>query len=290
MHIVFKYEACQGRRRTLGSAFLRTLMVKWQAKGKSPTCASSDEHASNRLVRLIKTRRMTKKDADSIFQEVDSKSPYYDIDDFAVHLAALSRLFHLEVTRKVGQVNLLESIVDLVEEKARYLIYYSEYVHSLSAKEHEHVAIGTTSNENLHMELNRHFDQIHVMYRPTLLIKLRIFHLSKLISHHSARFRATTRQITQQFVLRIVLSKFSLWTAEEWKEWCRALKTQRNYVEIAHMPLSQLALSQAKRLKAWKMKKPAAAKRRLPALRKKRTVFSLSKDLGSLRKHRRYSR
>ena len=49
----------------------------------------------------------------------------------------------------------------------------------------EFLAIGTTSNEALHRELNNIFDNVHEMHRPVLELKLRILHCFKLLPHNS---------------------------------------------------------------------------------------------------------
>jgi hypothetical protein len=81
---------------------------------------------------------------------------------------------------------------------------------------------GTSSNEAVHAEMRPWFSNISWSYQSTLLLKLRVFGLVKLLTHNRALHCPTTAQHNQGTVLHRVVSAMKLWTAESWREWCKA--------------------------------------------------------------------
>ena len=71
------------------------------------------------------------------------------------------------------------------------------------------LASGTTSNEALHAELNNCFRQTVRLHRSSLLLKLKIFQMVKIIPHVSALVSPAARQNTQANLLaRAVAMQF----------------------------------------------------------------------------------
>jgi len=126
----------------------------------------------------------------------------------------------------------------------------------------EMLATGTTSNEQLHCELNEVFDKVHSMHHPTLHLKLRIFHLYKLLPHNRAMYGHAVRQSSQQLVLSRCVHSLQLWTAESWQEWCERMLPASGTMKPAELPLFKKRQLNAAAVKAWSAalaKRPAAA-------------------------------
>ncbi len=141
---------------------------------------------------------------------------------------------------------------------------------------HSLLPSGTSSNEALHAEINRWFRAVRMMHQATLCLKLQILTLAKLLSHSSAMFSPTTRQMSPAVVLSRVTNT-PLWTPNAWLEWCRELAGVQK-VHKADLKLDRERQSQVETLRNWTLKRPAAAPRSFP---RKRTAFTL-KRTGSL--------
>ena len=87
----------------------------------------------------------------------------------------------------------------------------NQYVRaSLSSAKAALLPTGTTSNEALHAELNNTFRQVVRLHRSTLLVKLRVFHVAKLVAHTTALASPTLRQNPQGVLLARALATYFL--------------------------------------------------------------------------------
>jgi hypothetical protein len=138
---------------------------------------------------------------------------------------------------------------------------------------------GTTSNEALHAELNSWFRSTAQIHQATLVLKLAILVLFKLTSHNCALYRPTARQESSSVVLARAIS-VGVWSTSQWRAWC--LQLCGHNTRKADTPLALARREQAATLRAWVLKRPAAA---LPVGGRaiKRTAFTLQRA-GLLRK------
>ena len=142
--------------------------------------------------------------------------------------------------------------------RLEWMLNFRRFRQTLSLQEREHMAVGTTSNESLHRELNNSFDNVHRLHKSTLLLRLRIFQLSKLISHGRAMYGRSVRAARQQLVLARAVQSVSPWTAESWQDWCGRLPPGQQ----AELPLSRRRAADANAVREHKqrcVKRPAAA-------------------------------
>ena len=98
----------------------------------------------------------------------------------------------------------------------------------------EFLACGTTSKEALHKELNAAFDNVHRLYKGTLVLRLRIFQLYKLVPHNRAMYGRGVRNAKQQLVLSRAISALEPWTSRAWRLWCQRLAPRQK----ADLPLA----------------------------------------------------
>ena len=75
-----------------------------------------------------------------------------------------------------------------------WLFNFVYFRRSLSSEEKDYFSVGTTTNEQLHRELNNVFDNVHNIYKPIMNLKLHIFKMYKLIPHSRAMNASLTRQ------------------------------------------------------------------------------------------------
>ena len=146
---------------------------------------------------------MGQADAQTMLDSVDPNVRSQSRAEFVHYLAALVKLFPKEVKRKGagGRSTIHQVLVRLAEpSKSEWLFNYSRQRQALSRKERELLALGTTSNEALHAELNRWFRTIHQMHQTTLDLELIAFKLLKLLTHVSAQNNKTSSSIRQSLL------------------------------------------------------------------------------------------
>ena len=110
--------------------------------------------------------------------------------------------------------------------------------HSLYGHMRALLPTGTTSNEALHAEINVWSRQIQGLHRSTLLLKLQVMQLGKLLSHNVALCHPPLRQ-TRDNVILARASCAPTWTATSWESFC---STQQK----AALPLHQQRMAEAK--------------------------------------------
>ena len=239
-HIATKYEQASYERKSPGPKFLRQIISKFSAPGTNSGIGAEMYYdgaefpkvgpAEERARQLLEKKSMEKCEAENLRSNMDSGEPFSSRAEFVLLLAALAALFPEEVKKMAFSGKpLLRSLVRIAEpSQVEWLLNGTRYRHRCSRATLDMLAVGTTSNESLHMELRRWFGGIHELHQSTLLLKLRIFQMSKLIAHNCAFFHPTTVQMKQRFVLaRSVLCK-RLWKETgAWEKWCGELRIQQ---------------------------------------------------------------
>ena len=178
-----------------------------------------------------------------IIDHLDSSRPFYTRAEFIECLAALTSAHSEEMQRRVtgsnkplyrllwcaAAVSRVEWLFNTIRMRAR-----------LTPQEASLLSSGTTSNEALHAELNRHFRQTQQVHQATLRLKLRILQHAKLLAHNSAMQRPTTRQMSQASVLARLAAR-RVWNAKQWRSWCKVLRGEVR-ARKAHLPLGRRPL------------------------------------------------
>ena len=231
--------------------------------------------------RYVLDRNMPAARRKHIIDHLDASLPFYTRAEFIECLAALTSAHSEEMQRRVtgsnkplyrllwcaAAVSRVEWLFDTIRMRAR-----------LTPQEASLLSSGTTSNEALHAELNRHFRQTQQVHQATLRLKLKILQHAKLLAHNSAMQRPTTRQMSQASVLARLAAR-RVWNAKQWRSWCKVLRGEVR-ARKAHLPLVADRCRQAATVRAWVMKRPAKSTPRGPV---KRTAFTRER-MGELRR------
>ena len=284
LHPVFAYESAKGDTRSPGSEFLRQIMKKFGATAGpkvGETFYEGEDHKAPTkteatLLKQVKKRTMAKATAQAVMDGLSSKQRFASRAEFVRCLAALVALFPKELRRKVaGTKSTVHKLLIRTAQPARaeWLFNHQRQRQLLSRAEASQAAMGTTSNEALHRELNRWFRTIVQMHQPTLRTKLTIFQLFKLLTHNSALYHATTIQIPQSLVASRVVSAANPFECDEqWRAWCAAQPEPQKKRKIVKIML-----------KTWKQKQGKGKKHSVmkTMMKRSRSVFQLYKGSGS---------
>ena len=136
--------------------------------------------------------------------------PFRDRLEFIECIAALVALFPEDCGMKAPGPNTpVKHILLAATHPSRTEWYFNNMrmLHSRGIKHMSMLAVGTTSNEALHREMNNWFRQTQTMHQPTLRLKLRIMTIAKLKGHNAALYGPTVRQLNQQVVLSRVVCR-----------------------------------------------------------------------------------
>lgn len=223
----------------------------------------------------VKKNNMPNVVAEKVFNGLSSRRRFGSREEFVRCVAALASLFPGELRRKVaGTKSTVHKLLVRITQPARaeWLLNHQRQRQILSRTEARMAAIGTTSNEALHTELNRWFRTIVEMHQPTLQTKLQIFQLFKLLTHNAALYHPTTIQMEQTVVAgRVVSATMPFNADEEWRAHCAA------------PPEPQTKRKKVKNLlKTWRQRKGKG--RRRMRTQPKRSVFKLYKAAGLWRR------
>jgi len=223
--------------------------------------------------------------AQSIYNRVNSESPFYTRVEYIECLAALVSMFPEEVSKVIPGPNkpvykLLWNAAAL--DRVEWMFNNIRVRHLIPLSEYQLLSSGTASNEALHAEVNRWFKETQMMHQTTLKLKLYILTLGKLIAHNSAMYMPTTRQFPSSCVLARAVCG-SIWTNSSWRRFCSAL-IRNGRVTKAALPLRDSWRRDATAVKQRIMKRPSSKVTRVinkSQLKRKRTVFTRSRR-GSL--------
>ncbi len=228
-----------------------------------PFFSGEETHASaeeRRVIEAIKAGSMSLVRARRILESMDGDTPFYSRIGFCECLAAIVALYPSEVGKMTATGKVLRHLMWNAAQpsKVEWLLNGTRYRHTAPRRIVSLLPSGATSNESLHAEVNRWFDQSQSMHKATLVLKLHILRLAKLLSHNQSMYRPASKQMDQSVVLARRLGTVKLWTATSWKAWCRAFTSQRGRVLKSHGPLNAQVATERASLRAWK--RPAAAK------------------------------
>ena len=277
-HLCMSFEYGTFRKRTLASRTLRLMMNKFNAVDpkKKATYTSAlftgvDAPAFNHVTKSrreqILSGGMAKATAERILSSLKGDAPWTSEREFVEALAALARSFPDDVDKMIPGPNRTgRQILYTACAPARLQWYWNNLRvrHNFPQKFLAMLPSGTASNEALHSEIRAWFRETQQMHRSTLELKLRVLHLSKMITHGSAMQRPTLRQISSSVVLARCVC-LSPWSQKgSWEEFASVMGK-------AVLPLNRRRKYEAEQVRQQSFKRPAVRKR--PAM-KHRTPFN----------------
>ena len=240
VHLAMTCEYASSRKRTKATKTLRCILSKFSAVDHTYDAASwghvfhgcsckglTVEESS--LRQKIEDRTMRVTTAEQILSQLDPSRPFYTCVEWIRSLAALASVFRDEVSRLAPGPN--RRIYQLLHtaaaaERSEWYMNNIRLRHSMPRHRLSLLPVGTTSNESLHHEINCWFRETQQMHQSTLQLKLRVLKLGKLMSHNSALYQHTSKQLPHSVVLARA-SRRALWSEEAWQTWCKELRDGR---------------------------------------------------------------
>ena len=122
--------------------------------------------------------------------------------------------------------------------------------HSMPPEMRSLLGSGTSPNEALHAEINRWFRNQPEVFPSTLALQLSVARLGKLLSHNSAMYTPTLRQMRQDTVLSATVAAVTL-ERDTWDNWVHS----RAPVSAVR-PLSWKRKALQRRIRAAGLRKP----------------------------------
>lgn len=212
-HTAMRYEqACNGRKNA-GSTLLRSLMVKFTTWDPDvsvpiwgPMYAGGEVHPTTQEERLrehILNGSMPNARAKKVLASCANLKIWPTRLQFVEALAALACVRQQDLQKKLDgtKTTIAKMLYNAAApEKAEWLFNNLRHRQFVPPPVRTLMASGTTANEALHAEMNTWFRQIQAMHRSTLLLKLRIQSLGKLLAHQVALRSPTCSQLPQMFL------------------------------------------------------------------------------------------
>lgn len=284
VHLAMHYESASGRKKTKGSAALRTCLAKFSSPQPTPDGAwgaffagGEDERLSARECMLrsqILDGSMAQSKARRVLDSLDAQSSWLDRSAFVESLAAISAAFRQEVLKKTEDGKPLTRLLWSAAQPDRLGWLFNNLRMRARFTKGDNLLLptGTTSNESLHAEVNNWFRQTQSLHQSTLSLKLRILVLAKLIAHNTSLYSPTARQMSSSQVLARRIGA-GLWTQEEWQNWACEGGAK------AILPTDQQRRAESEKVRKFNLKRPAS-KLKKPAAKRHRTPFTLQRAAG----------
>ena len=283
-HAAMRYEQALGGKKSRGSHLLRSFMTKftthdpavtsniwgpWYQGGAAPPLTAQEQA----LRHHIQERSFSKIRASKVLVAAEKLVAWPTRIQFVEALAALTAAHPEDMGRKLEGTKmtvgkLLYQLTDA--EKMEWLFNNLRYRQGLPPEVRMLLPSGTTSNEALHAEMNGWFRQVQAMHRTTLVLKLQVQGLGKLLAHQTALHAPTTMQLPHSLVLAAASCR-PLWTPRSWRQWTQSQRDSG----AAPLPLKKRKQQDKERIGP-KVKRPAAKQR-------KRTPFTLERAAGIVR-------
>ena len=270
VHLAIVYEYGHWSKRTPGSKALRSVLKKACAIDRRvektfwSTCYDGDmsrplDEAEASCRDMILSMSMPLKEANDVLAALDCETPLYGRAEFIKSVAAICAKFAHEVKRKAAGPN--KEIFKILWAACApdRLEWLMNNVRSRHAMPNEHLIFlpsGTSSNEALHAEINSWSRSTNVMHRSTLALKLRYYHFIKLMAHYLATHFPLTHIVSESVLLCRALGH-SIWTCEDWKQWCSEQKKHKRQ-QKAQLPLAAAREAEESLVRGWLAKRPAA--------------------------------
>ena len=163
--------------------------------------------------------------AKAVAEEMNGELPWYTFMEYIEAMAALSALFPAEVSKPTHhQGHQMKYLLYLATDGDTMNWYFNNIRvrRALAPTMVPLLPSGTSANEALHAEMARWLRTQPEVFLSTLQLQLHICHIGKLLSHNSALYRPTLRQMSQQNVLACAAAAFPL----DEKDWSAFVSEQ----------------------------------------------------------------
>ena len=267
VHLAIVYEYGQWNKRTPGPKILRQVLnrinqidnslgsMPWGPffRGHSPPSLTREEE---RMRNSILNQSLSVARSRVIIENLDANAPLVCRITFIEVLAAISKLYSKEVSRKVtGTSKEVKQVLwsACAPDRLEWLFNGARVRHCLDARARALLPSGTSSNEALHSQVNAWTKSIRNLHQSTLKLKLEVMQFGKLLTHHVACCYPCVRQTSESILLARSVSK-AIWTSAAWSRFCAGTSK-------ADLPFHQARTQEAKEIKEWVFKKPAGKKK-----------------------------
>ena len=287
IHLAIVYEYGFWNRKSSGSKQLRRILRKCIAVDASLPAKYWHNVYDGNMARpltveendcrsVILNFAMSHSEVSEILDNLQEDAPFRHRLEFIKAVAALCCRYKSEVVRKAAGPNkdinrILWSAC--APDRLEWLMNNIRVRHSMSASYLWFLASGTSSNEALHAEINSWTRSINVMHRSTLALKLQYFMYIKVLQHYLSTEFPMSRIVSAGMLLGRALHE-SLWKYEDWNAWCAEQHTSGRQSK-ASLPLTTARQHEAKVVKHWVNKKPAAAPMKSKGRRRHQTPLSV---------------
>ena len=289
IHLAIVYEYGFWNKKSPGSKQLRLILRKCIAVDSSlpaeywhdvydGSAARPLTDEENRCRTAILDFSMSHSDTSGILDNLHDELPFRDRLEFIKAVAALCCRYKPEVVRKAAGPN--KEINHILwsacaPDRIEWLMNNIRVRHAMQSSYLWFLPSGTSSNEALHAQINSWTRSIKVMHRSTLALKLQYFMYIKALQHYLSTEFPLSRIVSGGMLLGRALHE-SLWNCEEWNTWCAEQHTYTSGMQSkATLPLTKARQHEAKVVKQWVRKKPAAAPTKGKGRRRHRTPLSM---------------
>ena len=312
VHLPIAYEYAHGNKRSPGSRVLRLIMAKLtKVRSDLPSDHWGPPHTGKEVVVFSSSENdarsqilhssMGEKHARNVLHHLDGDMPWATVLDFMKALAALSKIYSVEMKRTTADGSTLRRLLFNATSQHKLHFYFNNqrHRHSMPTSKLSLMSSGTSGNETVHRDINQWCRNGAEWFSTTAELHFSINRFGRLLSHNTALYSPTLRQLRQSDVLARAAASMAIPSAD-WSSYCGLLRREgADLLAPASLPLFQERQGIKRKIERARnnsvetaLRKPAAVKRpaavrepdvlkrsavRAPPKKKsaKRTVFSL---------------
>ena len=287
VHLPMTLEYASSRKRTKASKTLRAIMSKFTASAAQAVCFFPSQPFTGAFPEglslleenkraLIRTAAMPRPAAESLLGSLDVRQPWASRVSFIEALAALAAVYPEELSRIIPGPNrsghgLLYSAC--APARLEWFFNNLRARRSLPTEYLTLLPTGTTSNEALHAELKTWFLQTQKLHRSTLLLKLHILCLAKMLPHVAALSRPTLRQMGSAKLLSHLAAQSPWGLSSDWNTF-----TDSDSKGKAELPLAQKRKQEQEVTQQFAKKRPAFKRPAAIRTKSKLTAFTRPRE------------
>ena len=258
MHLAFALEAASWGKKTDISTYVRKIIAKFSPARYGDAVRKGGFYEGEPIPSMTDDKKMRakifkkntdRKSAIGKLDRIDSSVGFKNRQEYRDYIVSAAHAFPESVRKKtrsqrsVGELLCASCNAETIEWHINNERIRKEIDPSIL----EFMAVGTTGSEALNAELKHWFVGINHLHATTMRLKLRVFHISKLLAFCSAMYDRTAVQIRQSVLLARVLKNWEICT--NWGQWCQ----EQNVYEVpAPHPAMAKRKRDAERLSMWK--------------------------------------
>jgi len=289
VHLVIVYNQAFWRKRTPGQTLLRRMQHKFNKTNFNMaihhwghlydgSVAVNPSRAEQNMRGMILDGSMSVTRAKAIVAGLRGDEPWDTPLSYMQGLAALSALYPDEMQRKsyVGGKTIAQLLWCAAgPDRVQWFMNNVRHRRLVDRNTISLLGSGTSPNEALNSEINRWFRNQPEVFASTLNLSLRVCWMGKLLTHNSAMYRPTLRQLSSQTVRSVVVQTLC-YTEAAWSSWCLTQRECEGIVQPAETQTILHRKAVSVKIKQHALKRPAAALKKSRAFRK-RTPFTLKR-------------